>query len=125
MPCDEAAGLIYAGQSSSALEVHLSACDECRALADDLAGLGRAFARARQEWAPSRPIAIPFPSIPWRRLAIAACLLVLPLAAWTAASLQSSSPSYSLGAILSPRAAEAPPSDREILATLLLEESRP
>ena len=42
MLCEDAAPLIHAGESSPDLEVHLSACDDCRMLSEDLAELGAA-----------------------------------------------------------------------------------
>ena len=40
MRCDDASRALYAGESAPDLEIHLSACDECRLLAQDLAGRG-------------------------------------------------------------------------------------
>ncbi|HXX93945.1 MAG TPA: hypothetical protein VEN81_09940, partial [Planctomycetota bacterium] len=97
MHCEDAARRLYAGERTGELEIHLSACDECRLLAEDLAGLDEAFARARAEWAPSPSFRVTLPSVPWRRLAIAACLLVLPLAGLAAQSLRQPSPNYDLG----------------------------
>jgi len=127
MRCDDAARALYAGESVPELEIHLSACDECRLLAQDLAGLNRAFARARSEWAPSPAFKVRLPAVDWRRLAAAACLLLLPLAGAAGMSLRSQasvSAPANLGAILEP-AAPPTPSDREILASLLLSEDRP
>jgi hypothetical protein len=124
MHCDEAARRLYAGESAPELEIHCSACEECRLIAEDLAGLGRAFARARAEWAPPAGFRVRLPAAPWRRLAAAACLLVLPLAAWAALSLRAPEPGYDLSILLDARTPQAP-SDRQILATLFLEESQP
>jgi hypothetical protein len=125
MHCDEASRRLYAGEASPELDVHLSACDECRLLAEDLAQLGRAFRLARAEWAPSASFRVRLPAAPWRRLAVAACLLVVPLAAWAGASLRPAHADYDLTSLLEPRPAAAPSTDREILASLFLEESRP
>ncbi len=124
MHCEVAGRMLYAGASNPELEVHLSACDECRLLAVDLAGLGRAFDRARAEWAPSPAFRVRLPAAPWRRLAIAASLLFLPLAGLAATSLPSPRPEADLAVFLEHRQAPALPSDREILATLFLEEAR-
>lgn len=123
MHCEDAARELHAGRTSPDLELHLSACDECRLLSEDLAELSRAFARARAEWAPSPAFRVNVPTAPWRKLAIAACLLVLPLAGWAAASL-SEAPRVDLS-VLDRGVPAAPPTDREILATLFIEESRP
>jgi hypothetical protein len=123
MHCEEAAHALYAGRRTPEVELHLSACDECRLLAEDLAGLSRAFARARAEWAPSPAFRVDLPRAPWRRLAIAACLLVLPLAGWAYGSLRPSRPSYDVAPLLLDSPAAAAPSDRQLLATLFLEES--
>jgi len=125
MLCEDASRALYAGETGPDLEVHLSACEQCRLLAEDLAQLQRAFARARAEWAPSPAFRIRLPVIPWKRLAIAAALLLLPLAGWTALSLRAPDPSRDLHAILLPRPPSPPPSDREILATLLPEVTQP
>jgi len=122
MHCEDAARRLYAGERTAEMEIHLSACDECRLLAEDLAGMGEAFARARAEWAPSPAFRVTIPSVPWRRLAIAACLLVLPLAGLAASSLRQPRPNYDLGAVLEP-STPATPSDPQILAALFLEES--
>ena len=122
MHCEDAARRLYAGERTPGMEIHLSACDECRLLAEDLAGMDEAFARARTEWAPSSAFRVTIPSAPWRKLAIAACLLVLPLAGWAAASLRQPGPNYDLGAVLDP-ATPVTPSDPQILAALFLEES--
>ena len=126
MHCDDAARALYAGETSPGLEIHLSACDECRLLSQDLAGLNRAFARARTEWVPSAPLKLPAPPVNWRRLAAAACLLLLPLAGAAAMSLRTEAAvsKPDLGAILNPAAPPAP-TDREILATLFLSEDQP
>ena len=122
MHCEDAARRLYAGERTADLEIHLSACEECRLLADDLAGLGEAFARARVEWAPSPDLRVKLPAAPWRKLAVAACLLVLPLAGWAAASLGSPRPNYDMTSVFDP-ATPSTPSDPQILATLFLEES--
>lgn len=124
MQCEEAARALYDGRTNPQVEVHLSACDECRLLAEDLSQLADAFGRARAEWAPSASFRVRLPAAPWRKLAIAACLLVLPLAAWAAASTLPARPGYDVASILDPQPA-APASDRQLLATLFLEEPRP
>jgi hypothetical protein len=123
MHCDDAARALHAGESSADLEVHLSACDECRHLSEDLAQMNRAFALARASWTPSPRFRVILPLAPWRRLAIAASLLVIPLAGWAVASVWPSRPSYDVAAVFETRA-EAEPSDRELLGALFLEESR-
>ena len=123
MHCDDAARALYAGEVSSDLEVHLSACDECRHLSEDLAQMNQAFAAARTEWVPSPRFKVVLPLAPWRRLAIAASILVIPLAGWAFASLQAGRPNYDVAAVLEPRAI-AQPSDRELLGALFLEEGR-
>lgn len=123
MHCEDAARRLYAGERTPDLEIHLSACDECRLISEDLAGLGDAFARARAEWAPSPRFHVSIPSVPWRKMAIAACLLVLPLAGWAASTLRSPRATYDLGAVLGESTAPATPEDPQILATLFLEES--
>jgi hypothetical protein len=126
MRCDDAAAILTRrGERTPELELHLSACDECRMIAEDFAGLERAFARARAEWAPSAAFRVRLPAAPWRKLAVAACLLLVPLAFWAWRSIEPPSPSYDLGAVLEPRPPAPPPSDPEILATLFLEEGRP
>ena len=124
MHCEDAARALYAGETLPELEVHLSACDECRHLSEDLAQMNRAFALARTEWVPSPRFRVILPLAPWRRLAIAASLLVIPLAGWAASSVWSPRPaSYDLATVFEPRA-EAEPSDRELLGALFLEETR-
>ncbi|HLY74343.1 MAG TPA: hypothetical protein VKU80_09515 [Planctomycetota bacterium] len=123
MHCDDAARALYAGEILPDVELHLSACDECRHLSDDLTQMNRAFARARTEWVPSPRFRVLLPLAPWRRLAIAASLLVLPLAGWAVASVWPSRPNYDVTAVLEPSAL-AEPSDRELLGTLFLEETR-
>ncbi|HLY07876.1 MAG TPA: hypothetical protein VKW04_01100 [Planctomycetota bacterium] len=123
MHCDDAARALYAGETLADLEVHLSACDECRHLSEDLAQMNRAFALARTDWAPSPRFRVILPLAPWRRLAIAASLLVIPLAGWAAASVWPSRPAYDVAAVLEPGAI-AEPSDRELLGALFLEETR-
>lgn len=124
MHCEEASRRLYGGERTPDLEIHLSACDECRLLAEDLAGLEGAFAAARVEWTPSKDFRVKLPVAPWRKLAIAACLLVLPLAGWAAASLGSTHRNYDMTSVFEPASAvPAVPSDPEILATLFLEES--
>jgi len=123
MHCDDAARALYAGEILPDVELHLSACDECRQLSDDLAQMNRAFARARTEWAPSPRFRVLLPLAPWRRLAIAASLLVLPLAGWAVASVWPSRPNYDVTAVLEPSSL-AEPSDRELLGALFLEEAR-
>ena len=127
MHCDDAARALYAGETAPGLEIHLSACDECRLLAQDLGGLNRAFAQARAEWKPSPGFAIALPpAVNWRRLTAAACLLLLPLAGAAWMSLRPDAPAAQadLGAILQPSATPAP-TDRQILATLFLPEDQP
>ena len=124
MHCNEAARRLTAGESAPELEIHCSACEECRLLAEDLAGLGRAFARARAEWAPSSGFRVTLPSVPWRKMAVAACLFVLPLASWAALSLRSADPSVDVSLLLEPRVT-ASPSDPQLLGALFLEESQP
>lgn len=127
MRCDDASRALYAGESSPEVEIHLSACDECRLLERDLAGLSRAFSRARAEWAPSAAFRVDLPSVNWRKLAVAACLLLLPLAGLAGMSLRAAppaAPAADLRSVLEP-AAPAQPTDREILATLFLSEDQP
>jgi hypothetical protein len=124
MLCDEAARRLYAGESSPELEIHCSACEECRLIFEDLAGLGRAFARARAEWAPPPDFRVTLPSAPWRKLAVAACLLVLPLAGWAVNSLRSPDPGLDVSVLVEPRVTTVP-SDRQLLGALFLEESQP
>jgi len=126
MHCDDAARALYAseaGETLPDLEVHLSACDECRHLSEDLAQMNRAFALARTDWVPSPAFRVVLPLAPWRRLAIAASILVLPLAGWAVASVWPSRPAYDVAALLEPRTI-AEPSDRELLGALFLEETR-
>ncbi|MBV8878661.1 MAG: hypothetical protein JO332_01735 [Planctomycetaceae bacterium] len=123
MHCDDAARALYAGETLPDLEVHLSACDECRQLSEDLGQMNRAFALARTGWAPSPAFKVVLPLAPWRRLAIAASILVLPLAGWAAASLWPSRPNYDVAAVLEPHSI-GEPSDRELLGALFLEENR-
>jgi predicted anti-sigma-YlaC factor YlaD len=123
MHCDDAARALYAGEALPDLEVHLSACDECRHLSEDLAQMNRAFALARTEWSPSPGFRVILPLAPWRRLAIAASLFVVPLAGWAVASVWPSRPAYDVAAVLEPRAISEP-SDRELLGALFLEETR-
>lgn len=123
MHCDDAARALHAGETLPDLDLHLSACDECRHLSEDLAQMNRAFALARAEWVPSPEFRVVLPLAPWRRLAIAASILVLPLAGWAAASVLSARPNYDVAAVLEP-AAIAEPSDRELLGVLFLEEGR-
>lgn len=123
MHCEDAARALVAGETLPDLEVHLSACDECRHLSEDLAQMNRAFALARAEWVPSPRFKVILPLAPWRRLAIAASLLVLPLAGWAAASVLNPRPNYDVAAVLEP-AAVSEPSDRELLGALFLEETR-
>ena len=124
MHCEDAARALYAGENPSELDLHLSACDECRLLSEDLAQMNGAFARARAEWAPSPAFRVELPLAPWRRLAIAAALLLVPLAGWAALSIQAPKPDYDVSALLEPRATRAP-SDRELQGSLFLEETQP
>ena len=121
MRCEDAAPLIHAGESSPDLEVHLSACDDCRMLSEDLAELGAAFARARETWVPPENFRVHLPLAPWKKMAIAACMLVVPLATWAGLSTRAPRPNYDLGSIVDP-APPSPPSDRETLARLLMED---
>jgi hypothetical protein len=123
MRCEDVARLLYAEQGGPELEPHLAACADCRAVAEDLAQLRRSFDRARAEWAPSPRFRVSLPAAPWRRLAVAACLLVVPLAAWAASTLRAPRPRYDLTSVLEPRAPSAPPSDPQLLASLFLEET--
>ena len=126
MHCEDAARALYAGETPPDLELHLSACDECRLLSEDLAQMNGAFARARSEWVPSPKFRVTLPLAPWRRLAIAASLLLIPLAGWAAATLWSPRPNYDVSALLEPRATTepTPKSDRELLGTLFLGEGQ-
>jgi len=123
MHCEDAARALYAGENPTDLEVHLSACDECRQLSEDLAQMNSAFALARVKWVPSPAFRVALPTAPWRRLAIAASLLVLPLAGWAAASIWSTRANYDVASVLEPRAA-AEQTDRELLGTLFLGEAQ-
>lgn len=125
MRCEEAARLLYTGTTSPDLEIHLSACEECRRIAEDLAEIREAFALARAEWAPSPGFRVPLPAAPWKRLAAAAGLLLIPLFAWASLSGRPAEPDRDLGAILEPRPPAPIPSDREILATIFPEVMRP
>lgn len=127
MRCEEAARQLYAGNPDPGpeLEVHLSSCEECRRLAEDLSELRQAFARARAEWVPSPGFRVRLPSAPWRRLAVAAGLLLIPLFAWAALSRRPPEPAYDLEALLAPPLPAPVPSDREILATIFPEVMRP
>lgn len=124
MHCDDAARALYAGENPPDLEVHLSACDECRHLSQDLAQMNAAFAQARVAWTPSPAFKVVLPIAPWRRLAIAASLLVLPLAGWAAASIWSPRPNYDVASVLEPRAATPEQTDRELLGALFLGEAQ-
>ena len=123
MHCEDAARALVAGETPPDLELHLSACDECRLLSEDLAQMNAAFAQARVQWAPSPGFRVTLPLAPWRRLAITASILVIPLAAWAALSIRPARPNYDVTSLLEPAAA-AEPSDRELLGTLFLEETR-
>ena len=125
MHCEDAARALYAGETPSELDLHLSACEECRLLSEDLAQMNGAFARARAEWVPSPGFRVTLPLAPWRRLAIAASLLVIPLAGWAVASIRAPRPTLDeVATLLEPRPV-AEPSDRELLGVLFLEESQP
>ena len=125
MHCEDAARALYAGETPPELAIHLSACDRCRLLSEDLAEMGTAFAAARREWAPSPAFRVRLPGVPWRRLAIAASLLVIPLVGWAAASLRAPATSdLDVASLLEPQSA-APLSDRQLLGSLFLEESQP
>ncbi len=123
MHCDDAARAVHAGGASPDLEIHLSACDECRALAEDLAELRGAFSRARAAWGPSPGFRVRLPAAPWRRMAIAACLLVMPLVAWAAASIRAPRAAYDVGSFLEPAAALDRPTDPELLGKWFLQEN--
>jgi len=126
MRCEDAARAIDAGETSRDVEIHLSACDECRLLARDWAGLRNAFARARAEWRPSPDFRVRLPVVNWRRLAVAACLLLLPLSAAAVASLRGAAgpEDPSPVAVLLEPASPTVPSDRQLLASLFLEDLR-
>jgi len=124
MHCDDAARALYAGENPPDLDVHLSACDECRLLSEDLAQMNGAFALARTRWAPSPAFHVTLPLAPWRRLAIAAALLVIPLAGWAAFSVLSVRPNYDVASVLEPTAATSAPTDRELLGALFLGEGQ-
>lgn len=125
MRCKEAARLLYTGTTSPDLEIHLSACEECRRIAEDLAEIREAFDLARTEWAPSPHFQVPLPAVPWKRLAVAAGLLLIPLFAWASLAGRPSDPPRDLGALLAPPPPAPIPSDREILATIFPEVMRP
>jgi len=125
MHCEDAARALYAAENPPGLDLHLSACDECRLLSEDLAEMNGAFARARTEWVPSPAFRVTLPLAPWRRLAIAASLLMIPLAGWALLSIRESSrPAYDVASLLEP-STPTPPSDRELLGSLFLGETRP
>ena len=126
MQCDEAARALYAGTPLPELDLHLSACDECRLLSEDLTQMAGAFAQARTAWAPSPGFRVRLPLAPWRRLAIAASLLLIPLAGWAILSVRNvSRPTYDVAAILEPTSTAAAPSDRELLGALFLGDNQP
>jgi len=128
MQCDDAVRALDLGERTPELEIHLSACDACRAIADDQAQLGRAFERARAEWRPSADFRVRRPAAraPWRRLAVAASLLVLPLLGWAAATVATPArPNHDVGFILRTGSREAPASDRQVLTTMFLPENQP
>ncbi len=125
MRCEDAARALYAGASVEGLEIHLSACDECREIAEDLEALQETFARAREEWSPSPRFAVPPPAVPWKRMAIAAGLLFLLTVPWAISSMSPPRPEYDLGILVEPRPPDPAPSDRDILAGLLFEEGQP
>jgi predicted anti-sigma-YlaC factor YlaD len=124
MHCDDAARALYAGETPPELDLHLSACDECRLLSDDLAQMNGAFARARAEWVPSPGFRVALPLAPWRRLAIAASIIVLPLAGWALLSVRAQKPEIDVASLLESSTSPAPSSDRELLGSLFLEEGR-
>jgi hypothetical protein len=122
MHCEDAARALIADDAAPDLEIHLSACDACRLLAEDLREIQGAFRAARTSWAPRKEIRVRPPLLPWRRLAIAASLLLLPLAGWAVHSLRpAAEPRYMLLSVLDPGPARAF-SDRELLGSLFLEE---
>lgn len=125
MHCDDVIYALYAGESSLDIEIHLSGCDECRRLDEDLRDIRRACARARAEWHPSRTLRLRFPSVPWKRLAIAACLLIIPLAAGAFASLSSGGPEADASPLLQAPSADIAPTNSQILGALLFEEAQP
>jgi len=116
---------LYAGTPSPELEAHLSACEECRRIAEDLSEIREAFALARARWAPSPGFRVLLPAVPWRGLAAAAGLLLIPLFAWAALSGRPPEPARNLEPILQTRSPNPIPSDREILATIFPEVLRP
>jgi hypothetical protein len=122
MHCEDAARALYAGETPPDLELHLSACDECRLLSEDVAQMNAAFAQARVKWTPSPSFRVALPIAPWRRLAIAASLLVIPLAGWAVASVWSTRPNYDVASVLEPRTTNEP-TDRELLGALFLSEA--
>jgi hypothetical protein len=124
MHCDDAARALHAGESDPDLEIHLSACESCRLVADDLAQIAAAFAAARTAWAPSLGFRVVLPAAPWRRLAVAASLLLVPLAGAALLSLKAPRPEYPVAALLDARV-EVPVSDRELLGALFLGENQP
>ena len=121
MHCEDAARALDAGETPPDLELHLSACDECRQLSEDISQMNAAFALARVKWAPSRSFRVTLPIAPWRRLAIAASLLVLPLAGWAAASLWNTRTNYDVASVFEPRTT-VEQTDRELLGALFLSE---
>jgi predicted anti-sigma-YlaC factor YlaD len=123
MHCDDAARALHAGEAPPDLDIHLSACESCRLLAEDLSEMAGAFAAARASWAPRADFRVRIPSAPWRRLAIAASLLLLPLAGWALASLRAPAPETTVAALLEDPVSVRPLSDRELLGTLFLEDS--
>jgi len=125
MRCEDASRALYAGESDPELKIHLSACEECRLLAEDLAQIRQAFDRARAEWVPSPAFRVTLPAAPWKKLAIAASILVLPLFGWALLSVRPPAPSTNISTLLDPRPPAPTPSDREILATIFPEVRQP
>lgn len=121
MNCNDAARALHAGQVNEELEIHLSACEDCRALGEDLGQLQQLFAQARVAWAPSPGLRIALPMAPWRRLAIAASFLVAPLGVWAYFSVsEPSRPEPGVSFLLEPRVPATRPSDREALGLMFL-----
>jgi predicted anti-sigma-YlaC factor YlaD len=125
MRCDDAIRALNAGMRVPEVDIHLSACEECRAFGEDLAQLGRAFARARAAWTAPATLRLRLPVAPWRRLAVAAGLLFVPLAAW-AVALVAQGPRVE-HVVSFPMEARPPasPTDRELLTSMFMPESQP
>jgi hypothetical protein len=123
MHCEDAARALYAGETPPDLELHLSACDECRALSEDLAQMNAPSPAPAPSGSPRPTFRVTLPLAPWRRLAIAASLLVIPLAGWARFSIQG--PQAGLRRRSRARAArDRRPTDRELLGSLFLGEGQ-